>query len=88
MRRSLSVHRDNMKIKLLPLSIAKNVQSEESLSEQSTLESIYEIRALVAAIELNDTVVEIDESTECNGHGQVYLKQYEIWLKPNTWVEV
>ena len=74
-----------MKVRLMPLEIANQVDTEDNLLDQSKMESIYEIRALKAAIELAGLEVEI---TQTNDNGQIFIDSHEIWLKPNTWEEV
>jgi hypothetical protein len=74
-----------MKIRILPLKVAESIESEENLADLSVLESIYEIRALKAAIELSDKEIEI---TEVNDLGQVYIDSHEIWLRPDTFIEL
>lgn len=74
-----------MKIKILPQTIVDSTQSEDKLLDCSVIESIYEIRALKAAIELADKEIEI---TKSNGSGQVFLDSHDIWLKPGTFVEL
>lgn len=71
-----------MKVRILPLEIVKQIETEDNLLELCTLESIYEIRALKVAVELADKDVEIDKQ---NNLGQIYIDSHEIWLQPNTW---
>jgi hypothetical protein len=74
-----------MKIRILPLKVAEKIISEDELLELSTIESIYQIRALKAAIELANQNVEI---TKTNTVGQVFIESHDIWLQPKTFIEV
>lgn len=74
-----------MFIKLIPLKIVERTDPESDLLDQSKMESIYAIRALKAAVELAGKTIEINDLHE-HKNGQVYLKSYMIWLKPDTWV--
>lgn len=73
-----------MKIKILPKVIVENIDSEESLSDQSIMESFYCIRKLkVAAFFGSDTILEVNQN---NQYGQVYIDQFDIWLHENEFV--
>lgn len=74
-----------MNIKLIPEKISSTTASEEELLDLSKIESIYEIRALRAAIDLEGFEIEV---TKTNDRGQVYIDSHEIWLKPGTWLEI
>lgn len=74
-----------MKVRLIPLEIALRIETEENLIDQSKMDSIYEIRALKAAIELEGKDVEV---TKVNDSGQVFIESHQIWLQPNTWIKV
>lgn len=75
-----------MKIKILPKVIVANIDSEDNLIDLSIMKSFYAIRALkVAAFFGSDTVVEIKET---NDYGQVYIEQFQIWIKKEEYVEV
>lgn len=74
-----------MKIRILPLKIVESIQTEDSLLDQSIIESIYEIRALKVAIELANKDVEV---TKTNTVGQVFIDSHDIWLRPDTFVEL
>jgi len=63
-----------MLVKLVGKQIAKNIYSEEELSELSVMESIYAIRILKAVIDADGKYIEVKE-TENN---QVYSKKYKI----------
>jgi hypothetical protein len=74
-----------MLITILPQKIVDSISSEDELLDLSAGESIYVIRALKAAVELNAKVVNVDKINEA---GQVYLESHQIWINADSWVEV
>lgn len=66
-----------MNIRIHPIEIAENITSETDMFEQPLIECIYEIRKLRAGILLDGYEIEADEP---NKHGQVFVKEYEIWI--------
>ncbi len=74
-----------MLIRILPTEIVKNISTEDELLDQSTIESIYEIRTLKVAVELDGKTIEIHTK---NDHGQVYIDSHKIWLKKGTWIAI
>lgn len=77
-----------MKVKIIPEKFLENAQSEENLLDLSKLESIYEIRRLKVAIKYAHQVVEIDEAKETNKDGQIFIKEYEIWINKNEYMQI
>ncbi|MCP4337384.1 MAG: hypothetical protein GY799_00515 [Desulfobulbaceae bacterium] len=66
-----------MVIKIHQTEIAENIASEVDLLDQSAMESIYAIRKLRAGILLDGYEIDVEDP---NSHGQVFIKEYEIWI--------
>ncbi len=67
-----------MKIKLNTIQIANNISNEIDLLDSPTIESIYLIRKLKAAILEADKIIEPDDVSPENA--QIYINKYEIWF--------
>lgn len=65
-----------MIISIIPEKIAEGITSEDELLGSSTIESIYQIRKLRAAIQLDGKSF----SATINTGGQAYIDTHEIWI--------
>lgn len=74
-----------LKIKIIPSAILAGLASEDTLLDQSKMESIYAIRKLRVAMELVGQTIEI---TKTNSSDQVYIDSHEIWLNTDEFTDV
>lgn len=70
-------------VKLLPGKISCSTYTEEQLLDFPTAESLYEIRALRAAIDYSGKIFSVE--SDHIKDDQLYIESHEIWLRPNTW---
>jgi len=74
-----------MIIRLIPEKIIECIPSDEELSDQSIMESIYVIRKLKALAESQEIgFIEVDPTKESDG--QRYSDKFEIWFRVGTFI--
>lgn len=77
--------KEDMKIQILPEQILENSASEEELLDQSTLESIYEIRRLKVALMFGNKTLEVSQTNSVN---QVFIEELSIWIHSDEYTVV
>lgn len=66
-------------VKLNKIAILEGLNSEEDLSEMSTMEAIYDIRSLKALIAYGHETFPVDKDS-ISPEGKVYIEGFEMWL--------